>query len=380
MECGQTGALQTRGTCWFYSIMNGLLLTEDGQKILYANMMEYYRGLSGKEKAEFDRQGGPIACSKSKMSFFKFVDKYLCYLSGPRSRSMQGRMSANVLKNHTFVGRHANKYKGLEGADPYIELANILEKVGIEYTIDPFGIPDDRLLLVPMTVLSHVPDYRLMCANFSVFDSEGEGHAFVGYTCGGKYYLFDSNVPKPLLCDWRNVKNVERLLPMFSDRYKKKYVKLVTHFSLYTNPKYTAKIHPSCRWKKLYSVNYNPLGPKYNSLGQLEKNKSKLKPYNYLIVKKYLRKKAPSPVKVLSPAKAPSPMSHASTASSRAGPVLRPTKVPKSRKVVMPASNSGKFLNFKRRVIHVGPRGGVYVVGPTGKKLYNRKPRYLAIK
>lgn len=49
MSCGQ-GTIQSRGTCWFHSIINGFLLSEDGQKILYDKMKEFYSGLTPDEK------------------------------------------------------------------------------------------------------------------------------------------------------------------------------------------------------------------------------------------------------------------------------------------------------------------------------------------
>jgi hypothetical protein len=37
MSCG-AGVIQTHGTCWFYSILNGFLMSEDGQRILFDKM------------------------------------------------------------------------------------------------------------------------------------------------------------------------------------------------------------------------------------------------------------------------------------------------------------------------------------------------------
>ena len=88
MTCGE-GALQTRGTCWFFSIINGFLLSDAGQKILFDHLEKFYKGLSPAEKAQFD-DGVPAPCVKSlmtakRMYFYKFLDQYLCFRSGPRS-------------------------------------------------------------------------------------------------------------------------------------------------------------------------------------------------------------------------------------------------------------------------------------------------------
>ena len=50
MSCGD-GALQTRGTCWFFSIINGFLLSDAGQKILFDHLEKFYKGLDVSEKA-----------------------------------------------------------------------------------------------------------------------------------------------------------------------------------------------------------------------------------------------------------------------------------------------------------------------------------------
>ena len=52
MNCGQ-GAAQTHGTCWFYTIINGLLMSEGGQKLLYEKMIHLYKGLTPQEKDFF---------------------------------------------------------------------------------------------------------------------------------------------------------------------------------------------------------------------------------------------------------------------------------------------------------------------------------------
>jgi hypothetical protein len=79
------GAIQTRGTCWFFSIINGFLLSDAGQKILFRSMEKFYKSLTDQEKAYFDDSieapcplRGDIIKTK-RIYFYKFLDQYLCF-------------------------------------------------------------------------------------------------------------------------------------------------------------------------------------------------------------------------------------------------------------------------------------------------------------
>lgn len=123
MSCGE-GALQTRGTCWFFSIINGFLLSSAGQKILFASMERFYKNLNPEEKAFFDDgidapcpMKGHVATTKQ-IYFYKFLDQYLCYRSGPRAISLKAGRSANILGGVGLAGTFAKEHMGGAGARP----------------------------------------------------------------------------------------------------------------------------------------------------------------------------------------------------------------------------------------------------------------------
>jgi hypothetical protein len=145
--CGQLGAIQTRGTCWFYSILNGFILSEDGQKILYNRLTNFYKKLKPAEKAYFDDEfNAPCPMknlSKTKeIYFWKFIDQYLCFMSGPRAATLKAGKSASILGGMSLQGTVA-KNMGGKGAYPQVEIGKILDHVGFKgeyyfkYAMDP---------------------------------------------------------------------------------------------------------------------------------------------------------------------------------------------------------------------------------------------------
>ena len=108
MSCAQ-GAMQSRGTCWFFSIINGFLLAENGQKILFESLKNFYKSLDSKER-EYFNDGIDAPCplkdilKTKRIYFYKFLDQYLCYRSGPRSMSLKAGKSAKILQGASLAG------------------------------------------------------------------------------------------------------------------------------------------------------------------------------------------------------------------------------------------------------------------------------------
>lgn len=232
--CGQLGAMQTRGTCWFYSILNGFLLSGHGQKILFQKLQEFYKNLTPTERLYFD-DGINAPCplsnvSKSKKIYFwKFLDQYLCALGGPRRIKSQAAKSANLLSDVNLVGTLAREHKGASGARPQRELPKVLKHIGFtdkEFIVQESGKPvdgrrkpkfivctastadpDKYLELYQLNEMKD-PDYRLACASITIGNSEASNaeqhkyHAVAAYRCHGKGYLFDSNQREIFPCTW----------------------------------------------------------------------------------------------------------------------------------------------------------------------------------
>ena len=233
--CGQLGAIQTRGTCWFFSILNGFILSEDGQKILYKKLGEFYKKLKPVEKAYFD-DGINAPCPMKNVAktkeiyFWKFIDQYLCFMSGPREISLQAKKSASILGGMSLQGTLAKKEQGGRGAYPQIEIGKILDHVGfkgdyyMKYADNmkqfnkvrrPQFVVVSQSQTKPMTYMERFPrhliadpDYEVMCASLVIANTTAakatlhSWHALAGFVCNGKGYIYDSNQKKVFKCNW----------------------------------------------------------------------------------------------------------------------------------------------------------------------------------
>lgn len=289
MTCGgQLGAIQTKGTCWFYSILNGFILSEDGQKILYAKMQEFYKKLGAKEKAFFD-DGANAPCPLKNVAktrqiyFWKFIDQYLCFMSGPRATSLKAGRSANLLQAMSLVGTAAREQGGLMGAYPQKEIVNILEHVGFKkygrfgrgdfYTMSPLGKFDKRqkpkfvIVMIPGYMNYNIPgailndpDYALMCSSMVMGNTKANSselhkyHAVAGFTCENKGYIYDSNQRKVFKCDYWNwpelKKTLDKEVGAYYDFFKNGQIDYYSFsFHVFARKGYTATIAPACRLK-----------------------------------------------------------------------------------------------------------------------------------
>ena len=127
MTSPELGAIQTLGTCWFYSIINGLILSDDGKKILYAELTRFYKTMNADELKYF-HDSGALACplrgdilKAKRIFFYKFLDQFLCYMSGPRAASLKMHKSAEVLQNISLAGT-AKQTHGITGAHPQTQV------------------------------------------------------------------------------------------------------------------------------------------------------------------------------------------------------------------------------------------------------------------
>ena len=280
MTCGE-GALQTRGTCWFFSIINGFLLSDAGQKILFDHLEKFYKGLSPAEKAQFD-DGVPAPCVKSLLTakriyFYKFLDQYLCFRSGPRSMSLKAGKSANILGGASLAGTIAKTHAGGQGAFPGEELPKILKHLGItdyllanEYAHLPEAQQRKRphfvVAVVPKTrKIDQVPKFRpltysKMCCSITIGNENASNstqhkwHAITGYVCNGKGYLFDSNQRKPFACDWWKYTELEKVVygevARFYDFFAGGQITYMGYtFVIFSRNDYIDSIKPVCRLK-----------------------------------------------------------------------------------------------------------------------------------
>ena len=282
MTCGE-GALQTRGTCWFFSIINGFLLSGAGQKILFDHLEKFYRGLDDAEKAYFD-DGVDAPCplraniiKTKRIYFYKFLDQYLCFRSGPRSMSLKAGKSANILGGASLAGTIAKAHAGGEGGFPQDELPKILKHLGItDYLMtNQFAhLPEAQqrkrphfvVAVAPKTTLMvHLPTFRpqtysKMCCSITIGNSKASNsqqhkyHAITGYMCNGKGYLFDSNQRKQFPCEWWRWTELEKVVygevARFYDFFAGGQINYMGYnFVIFSRNDYIESIKPVCRLK-----------------------------------------------------------------------------------------------------------------------------------
>ena len=282
MSCGD-GALQTRGTCWFFSIINGFLLSDAGQKILFDHLEKFYKGLDGAEKAYFD-DGIDAPCplradiiKTKRIYFYKFLDQYLCFRSGPRSVSAKMGKSGNILGGASLAGTIAKAHAGGQGGFPQDELPKILKHLGItDYLMsnhfahvpaaDARKRPHFLVAVASKSArVDRVPYFRpktysKMCCSITIGNSNASNaqqhkwHAITGYVCNGKGYLFDSNQRKQFPCDWWVWKDLEKVVygevARFYDFFAGGQITYMGYnFIIFSKNEYVNSIKPVCRLK-----------------------------------------------------------------------------------------------------------------------------------
>ena len=309
--CGQLGAIQTRGTCWFYSILNGFILSESGQKILYEKLKTFYKKLKPSEKAYFDDEFNapcPMSANLTKTKeiyFWKFVDQYLCFMSGPRAASLKAGKSAEILGGMNLQGTVAKNLGG-KGAFPQAEIGKILDHVGFakdyyfKYADDPpkFHVARKPQFVIvrqskyyPKTYMGQIPKglmadpkYELMCASLVIANTEANSsemhrwHAVAGFVCNGRGYIYDSNQRKVFKCDWWNLAEFKKVVneevaeayPFFKNG------QINVHqyaFAIFARKEFTKDIGAACLMKykvktpEVYGMNFTSpnLGRRLNS-------------------------------------------------------------------------------------------------------------------
>jgi hypothetical protein len=265
-------ALQTRGTCWLFTIINGFLLSDAGQKVLQYGMLRFYAGLSPAGKAYFDDginapcPAGSLAKTK-KIYFYKFLDQYLCALSGPRSIARKAGKSAELLKNFPLRGAQARVNAGAKGAFTGEELVGVLDHLGLAEGVTwRLSRPVDRSKTPNFTVytmggreeFNRVPNFRpetytLACCGITIGSGSKTGsfHSVTGYIHKGKGFIFDSNRQDHYPCDWWDYNKLRIGLTPVLNHYKNKgpYDYIAYSYVIHVNKEWADAIPLTCRLK-----------------------------------------------------------------------------------------------------------------------------------
>jgi len=315
MSCAQMGAMQTRGTCWFYSIINGFILSDEGKKILYVRLKEFYKKLTFNERAYFDDKFN-APCPMKNMTktkeiyFWKFIDQYLCYLSGPRAASLKAGKSASILGGVSLQSSIARKEQGGVGGRPQEEIDKVLNHLGfakdyyVTYGSKKFHASRKPQFVIlkqsktdPALLMRSIPDemrtdsrYELMCASIGIINTKkNHGHAITGYVCNHRGFIYDSNQRKVFKCNWWNYaslkKVVENEISLYYPNFKNGGVDLIAYsYAVFSRKEFTKGIAPAClmKYKTKPNLRLNYTDP--NLLNKI--NKSGLKPDEIIAIKR----------------------------------------------------------------------------------------------
>jgi hypothetical protein len=238
------GLRQVSMTCWFNSSLNGFVLAEATAKMIYDKI----KLLSSSEivslAKDFPKDSCPITLSR------KYVFHYFMKIHGDNPViGKKGNISVDLMNKMFTPKRLASPIaKGKAGGYPIDAARQILGKVfnigetgllrkwettcpnnfrnyTMIYSDGPFT--PDKLTpdMHPLVIGTKDRKTRFHLSHIVyVMERKDLGnHAVVGYVCGNKEYVYDSNKPRRLEIEWSDPENREDLLE-YSDAIKFKYV------------------------------------------------------------------------------------------------------------------------------------------------------------
>jgi hypothetical protein len=272
-------------------------LSEDGQKILYNKLTNFHKKLTPTEKAYFD-DALDAPCPMKNLTktkeiyFWKFIDQYLCFMSGPRAASLMAGRSAKILGGVSLAGTLAREGGGAMGAAPQEEIAKILAHLGFKEGVEGPGkdfivvdfdkaqkagkfVFDHRkkpkfiivkrsganyMEIAPPEFLMKDADYSLMCSSIVIGNSRAKSsemhkyHAVAGFVCGGNGYIYDSNQRRVFKCDywkWPSLKTtLDKNVGAFYNFFKGGKINYYScAFHILARKDYVKDIAPACLMK-----------------------------------------------------------------------------------------------------------------------------------
>ena len=394
-------SLQTRGTCWLYSILNGFLLTNNGQKIIYVKMQEFFDTLNDTQKRIFldpTDDACPRQFSKvNPFKFYKFFNQFLCFRGGPRGIKTRSGLSPNLLNNLGLLGNVARTYQGGRGAQMSTEIGPIIDALGMDSD-------DVKVIVYPEYSVSEYirPGYKWLYSSVGV-SSATSGHALTVFKNG----IFDSN--RDEIIPASKYPTDKEILAYATKRYPKyNYNEVYVDFHLFVNLDRIKNVHPKC--ERVYRNVKKTLGNVRN-FPQTPANVSYYKRELTRRMSKLMAKSKPSAVLGVYESKKGAKFKISSLGTrqyihgnnlskytktnnvskrtnrpiykSKSGSLF--TITPKGKKMYYPVAQDvvrrTKFLDYKKRPIfeiNLGNGKKKLFVKELGRRIYGIQPRYRA--
>jgi hypothetical protein len=267
--------VQTQHTCWFYTILNGFLLSSNGQKILYKHLIDFESALRNSERAYFYNTNqnscpGNNLTRMNKIYFWKFFDRYMCALGGPRSAVARAQKSANLLQRVSGITpRHLKKIM-TRGAVGSFELPKVLRHMGVtnfsidepgknslgrateEFVIYSTGAPPYDIERTIYRGRLRAP-YDVAYAAIVIGNTSKEiFHSVCAYMVYNDGYIFDSNFEKTTYkVRWWKPMSLLKAVIAIGQKYpefKDGQIDFVqVDYVVYTSRSFTRAIAPACR-------------------------------------------------------------------------------------------------------------------------------------
>lgn len=215
-----SGILQTQGSCWFYGILNELILSYDLGRLLYKHIEFEFARMSPDEREFFMssvRAPCPLGTQFKKIYFYKFLDQYFC-THGPGQYLKKAGKSLSLVRRVSLAGSAVRRVQ--QGSYPNKELPSVLKTLGISYTIfkKPPSTANTELCViapgptswiditsVPLSVCNG--KYRLAAASIVIRNKNmsrlHSAHALAAtIDAAGKGHVFDSASGLNLSVNW----------------------------------------------------------------------------------------------------------------------------------------------------------------------------------
>lgn len=279
------------------------MLSENGVKILFDKLKEYYEGLNQTKKNYFNQElNAPCPTNIAKSNpiyFWKFIDQFLCYRSGPRAIKLRAAKSAKLLSAINLANR---KSINAHGALPQEQIDKILNHLGFSgeythasrniFTRNPkFIIVSEKHRNGSAKTMARLPNansnFELMYAIISVTNFTNEtnlppSHSITGFICNNEKYIFDPNLENIFKINWTKPKTLQKFVnAQIAPRYRQlKNVEVLDvsfDLAVYARKQYVKNIAPSCMLRVnrnnmsmippvyRYSLENRYLGPKLNA-------------------------------------------------------------------------------------------------------------------
>lgn len=224
----KSGFVQTRGTCWFYSSVNAMMLSRLGRRVLFKYMIEYFNKLNRADKFQFFSEARTCRRDPTKNLLYFYIFMFRFWAMNIQYRFAN---SPNLVRN---VLPDLSVDEATRGRYPNTEREKMFKKMGITFnhatrvgentkynTEDLFILRDvdGRYTFMPKEIKIDIGNYaidncilRIARPGPTKYDSH-RTHVIAGVTEPetGKRYIFDSNNQK-FEIDWTKSSSVLKIL------------------------------------------------------------------------------------------------------------------------------------------------------------------------